>query len=65
MKINKKKFLLAMAQQKKRSSDLMQGISRQTIAKAKKGEDMTPLSAGKLADALGVPVESIIEDDEV
>lgn len=64
MKIDKNKFLLAMAQQKKRYSDLMPGISRQTIAKAKKGEDMTPLSVGKIAAALGVDVAEIVEMGE-
>jgi len=39
------------------------GVSPQTIAKVRKGKDITPLTVGKIAAMLGVDVTEIVEQE--
>lgn len=39
------------------------GISAQTLCAAKRGDNCKPVTAGKIAQALGVPVDSIIKKE--
>lgn len=66
MEISKNKIQLAMAKAGLSSSKLAEisHVSRQTISYIFHGKDCRPETAGKLASALGVPVEEILEKEE-
>lgn len=61
MKIDKAKFELELARQCKGVRDLAsQGFSTATILGARQGREMRIKTIGRLAKALGVPVEELI-----
>lgn len=64
MKLNHKKIELAMAHKPVRLKDLLAeaGISRQTFYGVMHGKRCTPYTAGRLARALGVDAEDILEE---
>lgn len=64
MKVNRKKLQLAMANACLNSEDLAvkAELPRPTLNNAMTGRSVRPATIGKIAKALGVPVEQIIED---
>lgn len=65
MKLNKQKLNLALCRACKTLSDLRaEGLSPQTLARAKRGEDVKTSTLGKIARALGVDPVEIIEQEE-
>lgn len=67
MKISKQKIELLQAANKMTATKLseLSGISRQNISTIKLRGTCQPWTAQKLADAFGVPLESILETTEV
>ena len=57
MKIDKYQLEIEMARAGKEQRDL--GIDRRTMLKAKKGEDIKPITVHRIAAALGVDPERI------
>lgn len=66
MKIDVKKLEMAMACACMNASEIASKaeISRQTVATAKQGKRIGPATVGKIAKALGVDPEEIIEKDD-
>lgn len=62
MKIDTKKLDVLLARQCKSPSDLQGEISRPTLWRIQRGEDVRPKTAGRLANALGVDVTELIGD---
>ena len=62
VKINNDKLDMVLAIQCKTMSDLHPGISPLTARKIRGGQEVRPDVVGRVARALGVPVESIIEE---
>ncbi len=64
MKINREKINVAMAKQKKTVAQLAEayGVSRSRMNIILNSQTVTPVTAGRLADALGIDVTEIIED---
>lgn len=64
MKVNRKKLQLAMANACLNSEDLAvkAEMPRPTLNNAITGRSVRPATIGKIAKALDVPVEQIIED---
>ena len=64
MKVNRKKLQLAMANACLNSEDLAvkAELPRPTLNSAITGRSVRPATIGKIAKALGVPVEQILED---
>ena len=64
MKVNKKKLELAMANTCMDSRDLAvaANLPRPTLNNAITGRNLRPATIGKIARALGVSVESLIEE---
>ena len=64
MKANKKKLEIAMATACVNPYDLCRAIEIQyaTYQRITSGKNAKPATIGKIAKALGVPVEQIIED---
>ncbi len=64
MKVNRKKLQLAMANACLNSEDLAvkAELPRPTLNNAITGRSVRPATIGKIAKALGVPVEQILED---
>lgn len=62
MKLDKNKIELAMAKSKITYSDLTEAVSVGSVNRARKGVSVKPMTAGRIADALGVPVESLLEE---
>lgn len=65
MRISRDKIQLAMAKSGFSNSKLAESahVSRQTVSYIIHGKDCRPEIAGKLASALDVPVETIIQED--
>lgn len=64
MRINRKKFELAKARACKGTADLVSaGIPRGTLGRVYR-DDIRPETAGKIAKALGVDIEEIIETED-
>ena len=64
MKISQRKLELVMARQKKSRLDVRAtGIGCQTWKKAQNGMNMLPRTVGRIADALGVDVTEILEEE--
>lgn len=65
MKIDSIKIKLIMAEQEINQTDLAArcGISRQNVSITLSRGTCSPVKAGKLAKALGVPVREIIKED--
>ena len=61
MKLNRDKFDLAMAKGKITYSQLVKAVSVGSVNRARQGADIKPATAGKIADALGVDVEELLE----
>ena len=64
MKIDVKKLDLALARQCKSTIDLHNGTSPQTLKRIRRGEEVKPKTVGRIARALGVDVEEIIEKED-
>ena len=64
MKLNEQKILSYMAEKTWNSIKLSQEseVSRQTISSVLSGKSCSPVTAGKLAKALEIPVKEIMED---
>lgn len=65
MKINTGKIELILAKQGITANELSSraGVSRQSISTIKAKGSCTPLTAGKIAAGLGVPIETIISKE--
>ena len=63
MKIDNKKLELLLARECKSLSDLRDGTSPQTLIRIRRGEDVKPKTAGRIAKALGVDVADILEGE--
>ena len=62
MKIDKRKYDIAMARTCKCTKDIVNsGIAKGTLSRAVNGEDLKPDTIGRIAQALGVDVAEIIE----
>lgn len=63
MHINTSKLLIAMGENgfdlKKLS--YISGVSRQTLSSVKAGKACTPITAGKIAKALQMPLKDLVE----
>ena len=66
MKLNKFKLYLLQAEQGLTGAELAQkaGMSRQNFSTVRQRGTCTPVTAGKIARALGVPVEALMMDKE-
>lgn len=64
MRIDCEKLDIELARNCKTLSDLRCVISPQTLTRVKKGIDVKPITAGKIAKALGVDPVDIIETEE-
>ena len=66
MKLNKFKLVLLQAEQGLTGAELAQkaGMSRQNFSTVRQRGTCTPVTAGKIARALGVPVEALMMDKE-
>lgn len=65
MKIDNQKLDMILARRCMSRCDLRDGSSPQTLMRIKKGEDVKPKTAGRIARALGVDVAEIIEQEAV
>lgn len=65
MRIDRVKLIAEMARQDLTTIRLseMSGVSRVTVSAVRCGKACTSKTAGKIAQALGVPVESIIRKE--
>lgn len=61
MKINRRAFDIALAEKCLTATDLRKDVSSVSLLKIKKGEDVSTAVVGKIAKALGVAVQNIIE----
>lgn len=61
MKIDPKKLDLHLARECKSLSDLRDGTSPQTLKRIRRGEEVQPKTAGRIAKALGCDVADILE----
>jgi len=61
MKVDRMKFQLVLAQQCKCARDLRPEISASTVYRIKQGRELGTKTVGRLAKALGVPVEFLLE----
>ena len=66
MKANRRKLEIAMAKACMNSGDLQKasGLKRPTLNNVITGRGITPATLGKVAKALGVEVEEILEEEE-
>jgi len=64
MKINNRKLDVVLARKCLNLSQLRAGISPQTITRIRSGIAVKPATVGKIAQALGVDPEDIIEKEE-
>lgn len=63
MKISNAKLNLLLAQKCMQKKDLKEAVSKTTLSKIAKGEKISPFIVGKIARALNVDVEEIIEQE--
>lgn len=63
MKINTQNFELALARAKKTMSELANdsGLSKDTITHIRVGNNVRPITIGKIAESLGVDVAEIAD----
>lgn len=63
MRIDRMKFMLALVRAEMTTTELAEkaGISRATVSSIKRGASCSEQSAFKIADALGVKLETILE----
>lgn len=64
MRIDRNKIDFVLAEQCKSISELCPVLSASTLARIRKGCDISTKTAGKLARALNVPLERLIETKE-
>lgn len=65
VKINSRELNIALARACKSLSDLRgEGVSPQTLIRIRKGISVKPVTAGKIAKALGVDPAELIETEE-
>lgn len=66
MKLNKFKLYLLQAEQGLTGAELAKkaGMSRQTFSTVRQRGTCTPITAGKIARALGVPIEALMMNEE-
>lgn len=65
MKIDRYKLNIELARSCKKMSDLRcEGLSPQTLVRINRGEDVKPVTVGKIAKALGVDPVEIIETED-
>lgn len=64
MRIDRKKLIMAMVDRNQTALQLAEksGVSRVTISGVKCGKSCSKTTAEKIAKALNVPVENLIED---
>lgn len=64
MRIDRKKLILAMLEKNHNVLQLAKasGISRVTISSIRSGKSCSPVTAKKIAAALNVPIENLIEN---
>ena len=62
MRVDPKKLELYLARACMSESDLRTGTSPQTLLRIRKGMEVKPKTAGKIALALGVDITDIIEN---
>lgn len=62
MVVDFKKVELVLAQQCMNLRDLRSAVSPQTLTRIAKGNKVKPATVGRIAKALGVPVEQIIDE---
>lgn len=63
MKISTQKLELAMARRCVPREALRSVLSAGTLSRVRNGADVKPITAGRIAKALGVDVTEIIEDE--
>lgn len=64
MKIDAKKLEIILARQSKVMRDLRDGASSSRIlARISRGEEVTPRAVKRIAEALGVPMTDILDDE--
>lgn len=66
MKINKEVFGLLIAKKEMTLIQLAEKskVSRFTLTRINSGFDVTPITVGRVANALDVPVETLIKEEE-
>lgn len=62
MKIDNRKLNLLLAERCMNLRDLRAGTSPQTLTRIRRGEDVLPATAGRIARALNVNVVEILEE---
>ena len=63
MRIDRQKLDLTLAKQRKAVTDLRSTLSPATITRIRQGCNVGTRTAGKLAHALGVPIEDLVEQE--
>jgi len=63
MKVDLKKMDILLARRCMSLADLQPGVSTQTLARIRKGVNITPKTLGRLAAALGVDVREIMKEE--
>lgn len=65
MKISRKCVEIAQAECQMNDAQLARRarLSKQTLCSVKRGENCKPTTAGKIAEALGVPVKNIVTEE--
>ncbi len=63
MKVNRKKLDCVLAEQCKVATDLRGTLAPATITRIRRGDDVNTRTVGKLARALNVPLEQILEQE--
>lgn len=61
MKLSTERLRIAMARAKMSYTALSKSVSASSVNRALKGENIKPITAGKIASALGVDVEELLE----
>ena len=64
VKIDAAKFDIVLARKCKTVTDLRPGISPQTIAKLRRGEEVKPIVVGRIAQLLKCDVSELIKEGE-
>lgn len=64
MVVDFRKVEIALAQRCMNLRDLRSAVSPQTLTRIANGSEVKPATVGRIAKALGVPVEQIIQEVE-
>lgn len=65
MKINIRNFEIALARACMNSVSLREAVSSETIRRVRKGQEVKPATAGRIARALGVDITELTEEEEI